>query len=178
MTNPAADPQNRPGLLQEYATKTVLTLTFFAILISVIWWARDTGKGLEFFRLGVLDVVLVGFATVRLGRLVAYSHVMEPLRAPFTVTIPDETGAGETVDARGTGVRYAIGQLLSCPICVGTWCAAFLVYGLYIFPGPTHIFIYMTAAIGIAELLNALVEALSWSGQLTRTRTGERKNHK
>jgi hypothetical protein len=41
-----------------------------------------------------------------------------------------------------------------------------------LFPGPTTIFLTMTAAIGAAELLGALTEALSWNGQLARSRTG------
>ena len=178
MANFGSVPKNRSNLRQEYTTKAVLTLIFFIILFVFLWWARSAGKELESFRLSFLEVTLIGIATVRLGRLVAHSHVLEPIRAPFTATVPDETGAGKTVVARGTGIRYAIGQLISCPICVGTWCAALLVYGLYVIPGTTLIFLYMTAAIGIAEILNALIEALNWSGKLTRTQTGERRNNK
>jgi hypothetical protein len=163
---------------QEYATKIFMTIIFFIILIVFLWWLRYSGIEVETNQLGAFEIALIGLATLRLGRLVAYSKVIEPIRAFFTVTIPDESGAGETVVPRGKGVRNAIGQFISCPICVGTWCAAILVYGMFIAPSLTIIFLYMTAGIGIAEILNALVEALSWSGQSSRTRTGERRNNK
>ena len=94
---------NRSNIRQEYATKAILTLIFFTILFAFIWWAWSTGKELEAFHLSVFEMALIGFATVRLGRLIAYSHVMEPIRAPFTVTVPDETGAGENVEGAWNG---------------------------------------------------------------------------
>jgi hypothetical protein len=69
-------------------------------------------------------------------------------------------------------VQQSLGQLITCPICVGTWISAGLVYLLYLFPGPVHVFLYMTAAIGIAELLVALTEALCWTGQYGRVMSG------
>ncbi|NMB87163.1 MAG: DUF1360 domain-containing protein [Chloroflexi bacterium] len=119
-----------------------------------------------------IDLVLLGFAVLRLGRLIAYDLITEPLRAPFTRTVPDGTGAGDSVEPRGRGVQHTIGQLISCPICSGTWIAAFLVYALYAWPEPARVFITILGAIGIAEVLNGLLESLSWSGQLSRTQSG------
>jgi hypothetical protein len=125
-----------------------------------------------------MDLALLVLATFRLGRLIAYDVVMEPFRRPFARTVPDATGAGETVEPHGTGVRRALGQLFSCPICTGTWVAAVLVYGLYTFPGPTRVFLAIMAVIGAAELLNALEETFCWSGQLARTVTGKQQLQK
>jgi hypothetical protein len=47
-----------------------------------------------------------------------------------------------------------------------------LTYLFLLFPGPTLVFLIMTSAIAIAELLGALTEALSWSGQYARTMSG------
>ncbi len=52
-----------------------------------------------------LDLVMLAFATFRMGRLIAFDTIAEPLRAPFTKTVPDETGAGDTVVAAGSGPR-------------------------------------------------------------------------
>ncbi|MDR3576783.1 MAG: DUF1360 domain-containing protein [Anaerolineaceae bacterium] len=157
---------------QEAATKVAFTIAFLLVFAGFIVVAArlipirlDTPPG-------VFDFVLLAFATMRLGRMVAYDRVMEPFRAPFTITVPDKSGVGKTVVARGTGIRCSIGQLISCPICVGTWIAAGLVYALYAFPGPARVFIIISAAIGLAEMLNGVIEAFSWSGHLARTMAG------
>jgi hypothetical protein len=152
---------------REYAAKLVLTCLFLGLF--AIFLLTQQVKDVK---LSALDLILLGLATFRLGNLVAYDHVFEPLRAPFAVTVPDGTGAGDSVEARGTGVQRALGQLVSCPICSGTWIAAFLVYGLALFSGPTRLFLWMAAAVGLAQVIGATVEALSWSGAYSRARTG------
>jgi len=97
---------------------------------------------------------------------------MEPYRAPFTETIPDDSGAGATVEPTGEGWRRAVGELIACPICTGTWIAAVLVYGLQVLPGPTRALMAIMSVIGIGEVLNAATEALSWHAQLARERVG------
>jgi len=151
----------------EHTTKTLLTLLFLALFAAFAWWQRD-----RIFQFSPFDLVLLSLATLRIGRLIAYDLVTEPIRAPFAKTVPDETGAGESVEPRGSGVQRALGQLISCPICAGTWVAAFLVYALIAFPQPARIFLALTAAIGLAEILNGLIEALCWSGQVSRTQAG------
>jgi ABC-type enterobactin transport system permease subunit len=108
-----------------------------------------------------------------MGRMIAFDLVMQPFRAPFTRTVPDATGAGETVEARGAGMQLAIGQLISCPICAGTWAAGLLVCFLFAWPGAAHVFLFVLAAIGAAEMLNAFVELLCWKSDLARARAGQ-----
>ncbi len=117
------------------------------------------------------DLALLGLATFRAGRVVAYDRVMEPLRDPVTETEPDEYGAGENVVAEGSGVRKAIGELVSCPTCVGTWVAVGLVCGLQIAPGPTRLAAAILSVSGLAELVDNASEALSWTGQAARKRS-------
>ena len=157
---------------QEAATKVVFTIAFLVLFaVFIILTSRLIPLRLDTSP-SVFDFVLLAFATMRLGRMVAYDRVMEPFRAPFTVTVHDKSGAGKTVIARGTGIRCSIGQLISCPICIGTWIAAVLVYALYAFPGPARVFIILSGAVGLAEMLNSLIEAFSWSGYLARTTAG------
>lgn len=164
---------NRSNTLRkEYLAKIILIGIFLGAFALFTGWMFIFGPGLAMFNLSWIDLALLGFSTYRLGRLIAYDRVMEPFRQFFTVTVPDSTGAGDTVDPKGEGFQNALGQLICCPICAGTWVAALLTYTLYLFPGPAHVFLTMTAAIGIAELLGALSEALSWSGQYARTMSG------
>ncbi len=124
--------------------------------------------------LGLREVVVLGLAAFRLGRLVSYDRVMEPLRSPFTQTVPDPTGAGESVEPKGTGWRRSVGELISCPICSGTWMAAALLYGLEFAPGPTRVLMAIMSAMGLSELLDSLVEWLCWNAQAARRQTGSK----
>jgi len=119
------------------------------------------------------DLVLLGLASYRIGRMLAYERVAAPLRAAVTTTAPDPSGYGETVVARGEGARKAIGELLSCPICISTWAAAGLVYGLQLAPAPTRVLASTLGVAGVAELVLGTTEALSWQARAARRRCGE-----
>ena len=93
-----------------------------------------------------LDLALLSMATFRAGRMIAYDQVLGPVREPFTETRPDESGAGDTTVPEGRGAQRALGELLSCPICVGTWVAAILTYGLHLLPGPTRVLLTILSA--------------------------------
>jgi hypothetical protein len=160
---------------QEHAVKLTLIGIFISIFTAFVSRKPKKGQERTAFELKPFDLALLGLATFRLGRMVAYDRIAEPLREPFTQTVPDPTGAGETVEPRGEGVRLALGQAISCPICSGTWIAAALVYGLHSLPNPTRLFLAMISSTGIAELLNALTEALSWTAQAARKKAGKPK---
>jgi hypothetical protein len=165
----SVDVQNKR---KEYTAKLILISVFLGGLAFFIFWMTAFGPGLEAFQLSAMQLVLLSLATYRLGRLIAYDRVMEPLRQAFTETLPDPTGSGETVEAKGQGFQLSLGQLICCPICAGTWVAAGLVYLLYLFPAPVMVFLTMTAVVGAAEMLNAATESMSWSGQYYRTMSG------
>lgn len=162
----------RDPVKQEYASKLTLIGIFLSIFAAFISRMSVWRRGREEFNLRPFDLVLLSFATLRLGRMVAYDHVSEPLRQPFAETVPDPTGAGETVTARGEGAKRTLGQLLSCPICAGTWISAGLVYGLHALPNATRVFLSIMATVGVAEWLNALTELFSWTAQLARKWAG------
>ncbi len=115
-----------------------------------------------------MQLLMVGTAAYRIGRMLAFERVATPLRGPFTATVPDSSGAGETVVARGTGPRWVIGELLSCPVCVATWASGGLFVGLGVVPRFTRALIAILAATGVAEVVHGLVEALTWSSERAR----------
>jgi hypothetical protein len=151
-----------------YATLSGLFISLFAAFV-----ARDQ-QNQEHTRIRPFDLMLLGIATYRLGRLIAYDKIAETYRKPFTQTVEDSSGMGKTVVPKKqiSGFARAIGELVSCPICAGTWVAAGLTYGLYLFPRPTRIFLTMMSSVGIAELLNAATEALKWTGRAEREESG------
>ena len=150
---------------QERLTYVSLIGLFISLFGAVVLGKR---RKLERFEITPTDMALLGLATYRAGRLAAYDRVTEPLRAPITETVPDEYEAGENVVADGAGTRKALGELISCPTCVGTWAAAGMLYGMQFAPGPTRLFAGILAVSGLAEILDSGVEALTWTGQAAR----------
>jgi hypothetical protein len=162
---------HRPRLDREQIERRSTYLALIGLFLSLFATFSTRlmrGRG----EVGALDVALLGMATYRAGRMVAYDQVLGPVREPFTETRPDESGAGDTTVPEGSGARRALGELLSCPICAGTWVAAILTYGLHLLPGPTRVLLTILSAAGVAELLGATTEALSWGGAVARRRVG------
>jgi hypothetical protein len=159
-----------PELKERQERMTYMTLVgfFLALLGALAFREKDRHHG---FDLSSRDLTLLGLATFRGARIVAYDRVAEPFRAPVTETVPDEYNAGENVVAEGSGVQKAIGELVSCPTCVGTWIAAGLVYGLRFFPGPTRLCAAILGVSGLAELFSAVSETLTWLAQAARKRS-------
>jgi len=72
-------------------------------------------------RIPLSDLLILGLATQKVSRVVTKSRVTSVVRAPFT-TYEGPAGSGEVEERpRGTGLRRAIGELVSCPFCMGTW---------------------------------------------------------
>ncbi len=155
--------------LERQATKLTLVGAFLGLMAA--FSARLVRRG-EDVEIRPFDLALLGLSTYRIGRLVAYERVSEPLRQPFTQVIQDESGAGDTVVAGGRGFRWVLGELLSCPICIGTWAAAGLVYSLHLAPRPTRVLLAVMSSTGVAQVLNESTEALSWSGRAARHQAG------
>jgi hypothetical protein len=111
----ASDDDAHPVSPADYAA---LSAGWGAALGTVLLAAR--GKGDEPVR--PAEIVPLGLATFALSKLVAKEKVDSWVREPFVEVRPD----GERAP-KGRGLRYAIGELLTCTRCVGTWSALGLV---------------------------------------------------
>lgn len=152
---------------QADTTKIVLATIFMSVLGLMVQWVKP-------IKLSAYDVLSIVFATLRLSRMIAFDKVFEPYRRPIAVTKPDESGAGDTTAPRQkNGIILSLGQLITCPICIGTWIAAGLVYGLHLIPKATRLFLMVFSTIGMVEVLNDLTESLSWTGQAARQKAGK-----
>jgi hypothetical protein len=161
-----------PYKKQEYATKLTLIGIFLSVFAGFASKLSKPEQSQKITSLTPFDLTLLGLSTYRLGRLVAFDKVFEPVRSFVTETKKDETGAGSTVVPKGRGAQRSLGELISCPICAGTWIAAGLVYGLQILPSPTRLFLWLNSSIGVAEIFNSFSEAMSWLGQAARKEAG------
>jgi hypothetical protein len=67
------------------------------------------------------DILPMSAATFALAKLLVHEKVETWVRAPFV----EETAEGKR--PKGEGLRYAVGELLSCTRCIGAWSALGLI---------------------------------------------------
>lgn len=157
MTAPPEDANGEPDdelREPEYA----LFLTVYGIALGAfLWWRRRAGELPE--RISTADLALTGIATHKGSRLLAKDKVTAPVRRPFA-TYDEPAGPGEVEDSpRGTGLRYAIGELLVCPYCLGQWVATAFVGGLIVAPRVTRFVASILAVVAGSDFLQVAYKA-------------------
>jgi hypothetical protein len=90
-------------------------------------------------RISRWDIAMTAVATHKLSRLIAKDPVTSPLRAPFTAFEGTSGPAELAEEVRGTGRRKTVGELVSCPFCVGMWVATAFTAGHVLAPRTTRL---------------------------------------
>ena len=107
-------------------------------------------------RKSVGELALLAVATHKLTRILTLDFVTMPLRAPF-VTYEGSAGAGEVEEkSKGTGLRKAVGDLVTCPFCSGPWVASTLLAASFVRPRATHFLTTMLALTTASDFLHHL----------------------
>jgi len=70
-----------------------------------------------------LDLVVLSAATFKAARTLSHDEVTSFLRQPF---VRGEAHSGEDEEPVEGGIEQAIGELVTCTRCIGTWAAAAL----------------------------------------------------
>jgi hypothetical protein len=107
----------------------------------------------------IQDLAVGGIATHKLSRLLTSSSVASPLRAPFT-TFEEPAGSGEHIESPrdGHGLRHTLGELLTCPFCLGVWVGTAYIAGLAVAPRPTR---SLAAVLTVVALSDTMQHAYS-----------------
>ncbi|MEU1870424.1 MULTISPECIES: DUF1360 domain-containing protein [unclassified Streptomyces] len=147
-------------LEQRYADAEEAPLGGYAALATT--FAATAGAfGVTAWRRGVRlpdtvpawDVALLGTATFKASRLLTKDRVTSFLRAPFT-SREGEGNANEVMDAgRGTGLRRAVGDLISCPFCTSAWVAGGLVGTYAVAPRAARLLSAGLSAVVVSDWL-------------------------
>jgi hypothetical protein len=127
--------------LPEYAA---LTAAFGAVLGGFLVLARRRLPE----RIAFGDMARIGLASYKIGRLVAKDDVTSWVRAPVTRD-------AETSEPKPQGVERALGELVTCPYCVGVWAASGLSYALVLYPRQTRLITTIFGAQAVADFINA-----------------------
>jgi Protein of unknown function (DUF1360) len=136
----------RPARSTDYAA---LSAGWGALLGAVLLAARD--KGDEPVR--AHEVVPLGVATFALAKLVSKEKVDAWVREPFV----EERGSGR--EPKGSGLRYAVGELITCTRCVGVWSALGLTALRVTRPREARV---VNAVLGASAVNDAAQAAFAW----------------
>jgi len=105
-----------------------------------------------------LDLLMLGAATFKASRTISRDEVTSFIRQPFVEG--DAHGGDEQPVATGD-LQQAIGELVTCSRCVGTWVAAGLTTTQVVAPGFGRLLTWSLAAAGINDFLQAGFAALA-----------------
>jgi hypothetical protein len=116
-----------------------------------------------------LDFVVLAAASFKAARTIARDEVTSFVREPFVEGYAHE-GGEEPVQ---TGdLRQAVGELVTCSRCVGTWTAAGLAATQVIMPRFGRLLTWSLAAAGVNDFLQAGFAALSNKANEPEQRAG------
>ncbi len=149
------------GREQQLGAYSTLFATYAAATaVGVVTGVRRRG-GIP--RPTLADGVLIAVAAFKLSRLVTKDKVTGFVRAPFTQWVEEGDGAEVNERPRGDGVRYAIGELLTCPFCCTQWTTTALGVAWLHSPKATRALMTLLTASAAADVLHVAwtrIEAL------------------
>src|SRR5207248_6867609 len=105
-----------------------------------------------------LDFVVLSAASFKAARTLARDEVTSFLRAPF---VEGEAHEGDEEPLESGDFRQAIGELVTCSRCGGTWAAAFLACSQILAPRFGRLLTWSLAAAGVNDWLQAGFSALN-----------------
>ena len=154
-----AEPAKRPP----FGTYAGASAVFNAGLAAGLLAARRAGHDLP-ERVEGRDLLLLGVATHKLSRLIAKDKITVFLRAPFT-EFQGKGGPAEVEErARGEGLQRTVGELLTCPYCLGMWLSGGFHLGLVAAPRATRFAASILAGLTISDFLQIAYKAAEHKG--------------
>jgi hypothetical protein len=116
-----------------------------------------------------LDLAVLSVATFKAARTISRDDVTSFIRAPF---VEGEAGTGEAEAPIETGgLQQAMGELVTCSRCVGTWAAAGLTTTQILAPRFGRLLTWSLAAAGANDFLQAGFVALTSKTNMLKQRS-------
>jgi Protein of unknown function (DUF1360) len=135
----------------------VLVMAVFAALVAGgAGLAAASGRRLP-DGIGPWDLLLITAGTHKLSRTLSKDAVTSPLRAPFT-RYAQTGGPAEVMEEVRTasGIRHAVGELVTCPFCLDMWIATGFAFGYVFAPRVTRLVAATFSALAGADFLHLL----------------------
>ena len=122
------------------------------------------------FEMAPIDLALLGLATFKASRTVARDKVTSFVREPF---VEGEAYDGEDEKpTHETEMKQAIGELVTCTRCIGTWIGAGLASTQILAPRTGRLLTSVLAAGAVNDFLLAGFSALTAKANELEQRTG------
>lgn len=147
-----------------YGQYALLIGVYNALYAAFLWLYRRNRSPLE--QVSALDLGLLSLATLRLSKAISEDEITSFLREPLASTVT----VGEQLPERRRGFRYALGKLVLCPTCTGTWIAAFLGYALHLSPRNVRPFLTVMSASGVSQFCDAILSLVYTDRNVLRKR--------
>jgi hypothetical protein len=116
-----------------------------------------------------LDLMMLGAATFKAARTISGDEVTSFIRDPF---VEGEAHSGGESPVASGDLRQAIGELVTCSRCIGTWAAAGLTTTQVIAPRFGRLLTWTLAAAGMNDFLQAGFAALTNKSNELEQRVG------
>ena len=134
----------------------ILDIIIFIFINGVLLW--QIGGRLSEMHISWVHIAAAGLAVFRAANMISNEVVTKPLREPF-VNIEHKHGKDVEVP-KPRGFYGAMGSLIYCPSCTGTWIAMALFYAYVYWPGLTSAIIVILALSGLERLLTSTYNLL------------------
>ena len=105
-----------------------------------------------------LDLAVLSAATFKASRTLARDEVTSFLRQPF---VRGDAHGGEDEEPVQGGLEQAIGELVTCPRCIGTWVAAALASTQILAPRVGRLLTWSLGSAAVNDFLQAGFAALA-----------------
>jgi hypothetical protein len=139
-----------------YGAYAAIMAAFCGGLLGAGLLARALGRDPEEHT--TLDLVTLALATYKAARTLSRDEVTSFLREPFVEGRAHEGGEDPVEDG---GMRQALGELVTCSRCVGTWVAAGLGATQIVAPRFGRLLTWSLGAAGLNDFLQAGFAALT-----------------
>ncbi len=121
-------------------------------------------------RLSPLDLAVLSAATFKAARTVASDEILSFVREPF---VEGEAHEGNEEPVETGDLRQAVGELLTCSRCIGTWAATGLLSVQTLAPRTGRLLTSALAVAAVNDFLQAGFSALTAkANELERQGTG------
>jgi hypothetical protein len=104
-----------------------------------------------------LDLIALSAATFKASRTLSRERVASFMRQPF---VEGDADRGEDERPAGEGLQRALGELVTCPRCIGTWAAAALASSQMVTPRFGRALTWTLCASAANDFLQAAFTAL------------------
>lgn len=134
-----------------YGAYATIAGTFFGGLAVIAALCRRSPPG------SAADLVALSAATFKASRTLSRERVGSFVRQPF---VEGEADSSEDEQPAGEGLQRALGELVTCPRCLGTWSAAALASTQMLAPRFGRLLIWTLGASAANDFLQSAFTAL------------------